>query len=138
MLAPAGDFAKTTIGSIWTQGARLIVIGNIERTVSPFLWDENKVDDKWMDKQNSDELCDALNSRVVSPWRTGKCADKLRILQAMTTTKHKILKAKETNAKIMERLKSDWRDAPLNVVQVDDAVNSGLMSVLVERLKYQQ
>jgi hypothetical protein len=135
MLAPAGDFAKTTIGSLWAQGARLVVIGDTRRTTRPFVWNESEVDDKWMNKQDPGELYDALDVQVVSPWRDGKCAGKLRILQAMTTTKHKILAAGQTNPRIKERLKSGWRDAPINVVQVDDSVNSGLMQVLIERLK---
>lgn len=135
VLAPAGDFVSVTLGSLWAGKGRLIVIGNVERTAEPFLWDVRKVDSRWMDKQNSDELCDELNSVVVSDWRDGNSADKLRVLQAMTTTKHKILKAKETNARIRERLKSDWKDAPINVVQVDDSVNSGLMPLLIDRLK---
>jgi len=135
LLAPAGDFAQATIGSLLAQGAQLIIIGNTERTASSFIWPVNKLDDRWMDTGNSDKLCDELNSRVVSAWRSGESADKLRILQAMTTTKHKILKARETNVKIMERLKTDWKDAPLNVIQVDDSVNSGLMQVIIERLK---
>jgi len=134
-LAAKGDFASTTLGNIWASGANIIVVADIERSREPFIWHERQVDTRWMDKQNSDELADALDAHVISGWRRGAYADKLRVLQAMTTTKHKILKAKKTNAEIRKRLESDWKDAPINVVQVDDSVNSSLMPVLIGRLK---
>jgi len=134
-LAPRGDFASTTLGSIWAAGANIIVVADVESSSQPFIWHEHQIDTKWMDKQDPVELADALDARVISGWRRGDCADKLRVLQAMTTTKHKILNARQTNAEIKKRLETDWKDAPINVVQVDDSVNSGLMSVLIERLK---
>jgi hypothetical protein len=135
LLAPRGDFASTTFGNIRAAGANLIVVADVEHSVEPFIWYEHQVDTKWMDKEDPAELASALNSRVIAGWRRGDCAEKLRVLQAMTTTKHKILKARKTNAEIKKRLKSDWKDAPINVVQVDDSVNSGIMPVLIERLK---
>ncbi len=135
MLSPAGDFAKTTAGDVWAKGARLIIVADTRLSARPFLWPESKVDNRWMDMGEPGELCGALDGRVVSPWREGRCSEKLRVLQAMTTTKHKILKARETNAEILKRLQADWMGAPLNVVQVDDSVNSGLMRIMIERLK---
>ncbi len=134
-LATKGDFASTTLGDIWAAGANLIVVADVERSSEPFVWHEKQVDTKWMDKEDPVELADALEANVISGWRRGACADKLRVLQAMTTTKHKILKARETNAEIKRRLSSDWKNAPINVVQVDDAVNSGMMPVLIGRIK---
>jgi len=134
-LALKGDFASTTIGDIRAAGANIIVVADVESSSEPFIWYERQVDTKWMNKEDSVELADALNDRVISGWRRGDCADKLRVLQAMTTTKHKIVKARETNAEIKKRLESDWKDAPINVVQVDDSVNSGIMPVLIKRLK---
>ncbi len=134
-LAQRGDFAYTTLGNIWAAGANIIVVADIESSSEPFIWYEHQVDTRWMDKQNSDELADALDANVISSWRRGAYADKLRVLQAMTTTKHKIISARKTNAEIKKRLESDWKSAPINVVQVDDSVNSGLMPVLIERLK---
>jgi len=134
-LAARGDFSSTTLGNIWAAGANLIIVGDVKYSSEPFIWYERQVDTRWMEKQDTDELANALEANVVSGWRRGDFADKLRVLQAMTTTKHKIVNAKMTNAEIKRLLKSDWKDAPINVVQVDDSVNSGLMPVLVERLK---
>ncbi|MDD5431847.1 MAG: hypothetical protein PHO70_02545 [Candidatus Omnitrophica bacterium] len=134
-LATRGDFASTTPGDIWAAGANIIVIADVQSSLQPFIWYEHQVDTKWMDKQDPDKLTNALNAKVISGWRRGDCAGKLRVLQAMTTTKHKILNARKTNPKIKKRLESDWKSAPINVVQVDDSVNSGLMPVLIERLR---
>lgn len=134
-LAPRGDFSSTTLGDIWAAGANLIIVADVKGSLEPFIWYEHQVDSRWMEKQDPNELVNALDAKVISGWRSGTYADKLRVLQAMTTTKHKILDAKETNAEIKKRLESDWKDAAINVVQVDDSVNSGLMPVLIDRLK---
>jgi len=134
LLAPAGDFSSTTLGSVWDGTGRLIVIGRVDRSPEPFLWDEGQVDSQWMDANHPETLIQGLNA-VVASWHGGQSAGKLRVLQSMTTTKHKITGAAKTNERIKERLKSDWKNAPLNVVQVDDSVNSGLMPLLVERLR---
>jgi hypothetical protein len=135
IMMPAGEFASVTMRDLWARNARLIVIGDTERSPLPFLWDVRKVDSRWMNKQDSVKLCHALNSKVIKGWRKGKSHDRLRVLQAMTTTKHKIKQAETTNADIREWLSSQWSDAPVNVVQADDAVNSGLMPVLIERIE---
>jgi len=134
-LATQGDFSSTTLSNIWAAGANIIVVADVKKSSESFIWYEHQVDTKWMDKQNPTELADALDANVISGWRRGDCAGKLRVLQAMTTTKHKIVNARKTNAEIKKRLESDWKDAPINVVQVDDSVNSELMPVLIERLK---
>jgi hypothetical protein len=102
----------------------------------PYLWCGYEVDSKWMDVQDPDVLISDLDG-VIAKWRNGASREKLRRLQAMTTTGHKLGTAKVTNAKVRERLQSGWKDASISVVQVDDAVHSGLMPILIEKLDRQ-
>jgi hypothetical protein len=102
----------------------------------PYLWCGYEVDAKWLDEKNPDVLIAGLDE-IIAKWRKGASADKLRRLQAMATAGHKITVARTVNPMVMEKLKADWRDAPISVVQVDDAVNSGLMPVLIDKLNRQ-
>lgn len=99
----------------------------------PYLWNGNDNDSKWMDTGDTDTLISGLDD-IVSAWKNGNSNDKLRHLQCMTTTQNKIEDAKATNALIREKLKTDWKDAPISIVQVDDSVNSGLMPILLSRI----
>ena len=89
-----------------------------------------------MDEKDPDTLISELKT-VVDEWRNGGSSDKLRRLQAMTTTGHKLETAKETNARVREMMQGEWKDAPISVLQVDDAVNSGLMPLLIEKVERQ-
>jgi len=132
-LVPAGDFATTTLGSIWQGSGRVVLIGDVRRAPLPFIWNPAQIDAQWMDVKDPDQLCFDLDS-VVAAWSHGVSATNLRVLQAVTTTREKIRAAAQTNPLIRKRLVSTWRNAPINVVQVDDSVNSGLMPTLVERI----
>jgi hypothetical protein len=103
-------------------------------TDGQLLWDGHAVDSTWMDERDSDALISDLRP-VVDGWRNGKSSDKLRRLQAMTTTGDKPGAAMVTNAKVGEMMQTEWQDAPISVLQVDDAVNSGLMPLLIDKVK---
>ena len=109
---------------------------DIDIADEPFLWDGHAVDSTWMDEKDPDVLISDLRT-VVDKWRNGESSDKLRRLQAMTTTGDKLGAAMATNAKIKEMMQAEWKNAPISVLQVDDAVNSGLMPLLVEKVERQ-
>jgi hypothetical protein len=106
----------------------------IEITDDLYLWDGHAVDSRWMDEKDPDTLISELKP-VVEEWRSGKNCEKLRRLQAMTTTGHKLETAKKTNARVREMMQGEWKDAPISVLQVDDAVNSGLMPLLIKKIR---
>ncbi|MEW5734843.1 MAG: hypothetical protein AB1921_08305 [Thermodesulfobacteriota bacterium] len=133
LLVPAGSFSAATLGSIWQGKGRLVFYGDAKRFPEPFLWDESQVEGPWMDQKNPERLCQELSSELAG-WAKGEAASKMRVLEAFTTTRKKIREAEKTNRLIRERLKTVWLNAPVTVVQVDDAVNSGLMPILVNRL----
>lgn len=130
-----GDFSKLTYGKIWEGRGRIILIGDIEPgwDAPPFLWDSNATDSRWMNEKHSDVLISELRS-VVNEWKNGTSSSKLRRLQAMTTAGNKLKTAKTTNAKVRKMIQTEWSDAPISVLQVDDAVNSGLMPLLINKL----
>jgi len=107
---------------------------SIDITDAPFLWDGHTVDSTWMNEKNPDALISELKP-VVEGWRNGQSSDKLRRLQAMTTTGDKLGTARITNARVKEMIQGEWKDAPISVLQVDDAVNSGLMPLLIEKVE---
>lgn len=102
----------------------------------PFLWDGHAVDSTWMNERDPDVLISELNE-VIEKWKNGESSSKLRRLQAMTTTGTKLATAMLTNANVRKMLQTDWKDAPISVLQVDDAVNSGLMPLLIDKLMRQ-
>jgi hypothetical protein len=112
------------------------VVSSAEIADDPCLWCGHKVDSKWMDAKDPDVLVRDLDG-VIAKWRNGGRRDKLRRLQAMTTTSHKLNAAKVTNAKVRQKLQTDWNDAPISVLQVDDGARSGLMPILIEKLERQ-
>lgn len=102
----------------------------------PYLWCGLEVDSKWLDEKSQEVLIAGLDG-IIARWRAGTNAAKLRRLQAMVTAGHKLADAKVTNPMVLKKLQTDWADAPISVVQVDDAVHSGLMPVLIDRLNRQ-
>ena len=139
LLVPRGNFSTMTLGQIWQTVGRVIVIGNIDddHTSRQIIWDDCHVDSKWMNVKGAKTLCDRLQRKVLRGWARGDCAEKLRILQAMQTAGRKVQNAVDTNALIAQKLQGDWRKYPLNIIQVDDSVNSGLMPIIIalDRLK---
>ncbi len=51
----------------------------------------------------------------------------------MTTTEYKIEEAAKTNKLLRELLRTDWKTYPVNIIQVDDSIHSGLMPIVLER-----
>ena len=172
LLAPTGDFARTTYGDLWSGRARVILIAcpECEESVAvepsqfrskhrhghsskpaapatpdsgpadilddPYLWCGLEVDSKWLDEKSQEVLIAGLDG-LIARWRAGTSAAKLRRLQAMVTAGHKLADAKVTNPMVLKKLQTDWADAPISVVQVDDAVHSGLMPALIDKLNRQ-
>ena len=109
LLIKRDDFSKLTYGKIWEGRGRIILIanfetgwsgaGNVDMTADPFLWDGHAVDSRWMDEKDPDTLISELKT-VVNEWKNGGSSDKLRRLQAMTTTGHKLRTAKVTNTRV--------------------------------------
>jgi len=135
LLIKRDDFSTLTYGKIWEGNGRIILIGS-SNADDTFLWDSSAVDSAWMDEKNPEVLISELKT-VVDGWRNGKSATELRRLQAMTTTGHKLRAAAVTNAEVREMMQGDWKDAPISVLQVDDAVNSGLIPLLIEKVEHQ-
>lgn len=133
LLVPRANFPTTTLGQIWQTSGRIIVIGNVadDKTSRQVIWDDCHVDSKWMNAQGVNVLIDELQSKVLRGWERGDCVEKLRVLQAMQTDGHKLKKAEETNERIAKKLLGDWKKYPLNIIQVDDTVNSNLMPVII-------
>lgn len=136
LLIQRDDFSKLTYGKIWEGQGRIILIISPDTQIAddPLLWDGNDVDSAWMDEKDPETLISELSS-LIDEWKNGKSADKLRRLQAMTTTGHKLKAAATTNAEVREMMQTDWKDAPISILQVDDAVNSGLMPLLIEKVE---
>ncbi len=133
LLIPKNDFSRLTYGEIWRGRGRIILMSGMAASL-PFVWSDQALDSTWFDQQRPQTLVAALDA-VVASWRAGDDAAKLRHLQAMTTTGEKLAAARVTNALIREKLAGDWRDAPISVVQVDDAAFSGIMPLLLQRLQ---
>ena len=134
-LVPVGDFSSTTLGSIWSGPGRIIIVGDSTADYSDkkFVWDENAMDNRWMDVPDPDVLCADL-TKILIEWQNGTNSHQLHVLEAMVTAGHKLTNAAVTNGKTRALLVTDWQKFPLNIIQVDDAVNSGLMPVLIDRL----
>jgi len=60
--------------------------------------------------------------------------NKLFVLQGMTTTRQKLEDAAIVNPMLRGILDGDWKNYPINIIQVDDAAKSGLMQHLLKRL----
>lgn len=132
LLLPKSDFSRLTFGEIW-QGQGRVILMSDKATSLPFVWSDQALDSTWFDQQDPQELVSELDG-VVASWRAGQSASKLRHLQAMTTTKTKIASARITNALVRDKLLGAWRDAPISVVQVDDAAHAEIMSILIHTL----
>ncbi|MFH1160574.1 MAG: hypothetical protein V1733_06480 [bacterium] len=135
MLIPKGNFGQTTFGQIWQGSGRLLIIGNPEgdNPSSPFIWDENQKEDVWMNTTDPSALMDDLTAEL-NKWESNPDPNELFVLQGMTTTKEKLQNAQITNAMLKQKLESDWKDAPINILQVDDAAKSELMPLLLEKI----
>lgn len=132
LLIKRNDFSQLTFGEIWKGEGRVILVADI--TDDPFLWDVHMTDSTWMNERDPGDLISELKT-VVDKWRNGESSDKLRRLQAMTTTGNKLKTAKATNALVRKMIRTDWKDAPISVLQVDDAVKSGLMPLLIKKVE---
>ena len=139
MLIAKQDLSTLTCGKIWTGKPRIILFAHSsaidESNDDPLVWTaESYVDSPWMNQDESDDLAEMLDEQIAK-WRA-KPDGKLHCLQSMTTTKHKISDAfNYTNPEIKTMLEGKWQDAPINIVQVDDAVYSGLMPVMLKKVK---
>jgi len=69
-----------------------------------------------------------------SPWMSGPERSMMRVLQGMTTTNAKIDSAANTNKALCRQLTTAWASKPVYWIQVDDAVNSGLFPLLIQRI----
>ncbi len=133
LLVPRGDFAMTPLSSLWKSGGRIVAIGDV--TADPendFIWDRRDVDSQWMNEQDPEACCSKLTA-VLLEWKNNPSSNKLRVLQGMTTTENKLEDGTKTNELLRKLFKSDWKGYPVNIIQVDNAVNSGLMPVVFER-----
>jgi len=134
-LVPVGDFSRTTLGNIWAGPGRIIIVGDSSADYSDkkVVWDETDMDNRWMDVPDPDVLCADL-TKILTEWQNGTNIRQLHVLQAMVTAGHKLEFAAVTNNQVRTLLATSWQKFPLNIVQVDDAVNSGLMPILINRL----
>jgi len=138
LLARKGEFASTTLDAIWNSSGRIVAIGDEAADEGrEFIWDRRKVDSPWMNEQDPAICCSKLTA-VLAAWKTVFPGDNLRVLQGMTTTENKIDDAAQTNALLRQLFRSEWKDYPVNIIQVDDSVNSGLMPIIFERNKLSQ
>jgi hypothetical protein len=131
-LIPKGNFGQTTFGQIWQGTGRLLIIGNPagDNPDYPFIWDENKKEDVWMDTQDPNELMSDLTNELKS-WTSHPTPGYLFVLQGMTTTKEKLQNAEITNSMLRQMLQNEWHGYPINILQVDDAAKSGLIPLLL-------
>ncbi len=135
--APSGDLMQQTLGDIWKDSGRIIYFGpnTLSPAIQQYIWNTLKIDSQWMQQATVPAvLITDLNEQVITPWMTEPYNDELHILQAMTNDNTKIATAAETNPLILEQLNSAWKTAPINIVQVNDAVNSGMMPTLIPRM----
>jgi len=139
MIVPQGDWGKTTLGQIWQGPGRLVILGNTEgdNPSAPFIWDETQKEDVWTDTQDPSDLIADLTAEIVK-YTANPDPSKLFVLQGMTTTRQKLESAAVVNALLREKLDGDWKNYPINVIQVDDAAKSGLMPHLLKRLPQSQ
>ena len=136
LVTPRGRFDTSELGNIWLSPGRLIVIGDTQADLAsnPSIWDSSRIVSVWANTKSIDTLMQNLYHSIVS-WAGGADSNKLRILQAMTSTDDKIPNARLTNSALRDSLTNPWKNDSIYVIQVDDAVNSGLMEVIDSRMK---
>lgn len=148
LIIPAGEASKLTFGRIWEKQGRLIILGETEKITDPdlkeFIWDRKYyLDSTWIYTGDPNELISKLNAATIPNWRNGNGKEKFRDLQGHVTYRSKPRwkfngltdAAKTTNEKLKEQLQTKWKDVPINIISVDDSVNSMLMPTLLSRIE---
>ncbi|HCU05018.1 MAG TPA: hypothetical protein DIC51_01680 [Coxiellaceae bacterium] len=146
LLIPRDNPATLTMGHIWSTPGRIILISEIpssDPAINRYIWNRHDVlDARWMAQPDPETLIEKLN-QVIDSWNQGQYRHQLRALAAMVTSRPKnpkwrfdglISAAATTNAQINEQLQTNWKNAPINIVLVDDVARSGLMPTLLNRL----
>ena len=137
-----GNFSAVTLGNIWhnSSTARIIILGDAGKAgkTNNFVWDNSaaaKIDDQWFSHDSTpDELMSDLTKKV-QKWASNNpfgAKDYLRVMQAMTATQTKMSSAVQTNAKVVSNI-MEWNSTyKINIIQVDDATDSGLMPFILQ------
>lgn len=134
--APTNDPLQTTLGSIWSGPGRVIYIGpdNLNTQLQPYVWGKLSVDSTWYSNAyDVGTLMTDLTANMET-WYAGPYNDQFHVLQAMANDTNKIYTARfEVNPAILDALCNtlpdpeadrSWKQAPLNVVQMNDSVNA--------------
>jgi len=135
--APPVGKPAMTMNDIWSQNGRIVLIMSFDFPVpneAEFIWDHKLLNAHWWKQKNLDKLMDQLDSQVVE-WKKGKDNGKLKELQAIKSSNNKIGDADATSRRVKDKLASDWKDAPISIIMVNDSVNSELMPLLVEKIR---
>ncbi len=126
----------TTFGEVWSTSGRIVLIFTTNMDIAgsaEFVWSDKLLVQHWWKQKNIGKLIDELDGQV-SDWRNGKDRDKFKELQGIQSTNKKIESAGEMSAIFRRKFSSDWKDAPVSIVMVNDSANSGLMPVLIEKI----
>jgi hypothetical protein len=127
-----------TFGEVWSTGGRIILIFTTDMNIAEsagFVWNNKLLKQHWWKQKKIDKLMDELDGQV-SDWRNGKDRDKFKELQGIQSTNKKIKSAVEMSAIFRSKFASDWRDAPISIVMVNDSTNSGLMPLLIQKITW--
>ena len=135
-----GNFSVATLGMIWNSPGRIIILGDASKAgkTNNFVWDNSaaaKIDDQWFSHDSTpDELMQDLTTKVQG-WSHNNpfgAKDYLRVMQGMTATQTKMSSAVQTNAAIVSNIMT-WNSIyKINIIQVDDATDSGLMPFILQ------
>ena len=140
LLIPKNQVSKLTYGQIWEGKGRIILFGaqfsddDMAGFNDPNIWNQQE-DSKWLDVHDPQDLIQGQEA-IVQGWVNGKSRDKLRVLSSIIDAGKKIEDAARTNPITKQKLLTDWKNAPISVVEVDDSVNSDLIQVLIDRIKH--
>jgi len=99
------------------------------------------VDSEWQDV-NQDDPTTLFNDLTVvfEKWKNSpqKYANKLKVMQAMTSAGKKIKSAQNTNIYLCSQISTRkiWPVYPLNIIQVDNSTNSNLMPLVIAMNNY--
>jgi hypothetical protein len=135
LLIPAGKPA-ITFNDVWSTNGRIVLIFTTNLDIADsaeFVWSHTLLKQHWWKEKKPGVLMDEMDSQV-SEWRQGKDAQVFKELQAIRSSNRKIESAGEMNAMFRAMLASDWKDAPISIIMVNDSTNSGLMPLLFRKL----
>lgn len=132
LLIPGGK-PTVKMGEIWQRQGRIVMIWSTDTKFSDpnnTVWDHRLLKDHWFRQKDRDFLIEELDG-LVSDWRNDVDRDRFRELQAIQSSNKKIKSAPITNEMICQKVATDWKDAPISIIMVNDSVNSGLMPLLM-------